>query len=100
MESGSEGDLQMLQRVINQQGERIKLEVEQLLNGSRKLAKEHPGGDASTGDDDLWSRFAVIEATKEEGKVERNGVEGWAVTAMQMQRGVQRMVKYLPEDSE
>lgn len=100
MESGSEGDLQVLQRIINQQGERIRLEVEELLNGSRKLAKEYPGGDASTGDDNLWSRFAAIQATKEEGKVERNGIEGWAMTATQMQRGVQRMVRYLPEDSE
>jgi hypothetical protein len=100
IKSGSKGDLQTLQSAIDQQGEKVKSEVEQHLHGSRKPAKEHPGGDASMGDDEIWSRSAVIEAISEEGKAEKNRGTGWAVTAKQTQRGVQRIVKHLPEDSE
>lgn len=93
-------DLQILQSAIDQQGEKVKSEVEQHLHGSWKPAKEHPGRDASMGDDEIWSRLAVIETTSKEGKAEQNRGRGWAVTAKQMQRGVQRIVKHLPEDSE
>ncbi|KAL2046776.1 hypothetical protein N7G274_000794 [Stereocaulon virgatum] len=100
IKSGPKGDLQILQSAIDQQGEKIKSEVGQYLYGSRKPTKEHPGGDASVGDDEIWSRLAVIGATSEEGKTEKNGGTGWAVTAKQMQRGVRRIIKHLPEDSE
>ena len=100
IQSGSEGDLQTLKRIFDKQGEKTKLEVELLLNGSSGLTTKRPGDDASAGTDELWSRFAESKIRQEKDGAEQCGGKGWAVTAECMLKGVQRMVKCLPEDSE
>lgn len=101
MESGWEKDLQTLQRILNQQGEKIKSEVHQILNEDSESSKEQFKCNMSDLDTDLWNRFAVGEAKEKivealDGRRE----DTWAVVAKNAQRGVRRTVKNLPEDGE
>lgn len=101
MESGWEKDSQTLQRILNIQGEKTKLEIHRMLNEDSKSSKEQVKDDVSELDTDLWNRFAVGEAKAENIEVQdgRQG-ETWALVAKNAQRGVRRTVKTLPEDGE
>lgn len=99
IESEWEKDSQKLQSILDKKGDKVKLEVHGLLNEVSKYSKEEVKGDPSELDTDLWNRFAVGEA-KEENVETLDGRKGetWAVVAKNAQRGVQRTVKYVPED--
>ena len=101
MESGWEKDSQTLQRILNIQGENIKLEIHRILNEDSKSSKEQVKDDVSELDTDLWNQFAVGEAEAENVEV-RDGRkrETWARVARNAQRGVQRTVKTFPEDGD
>ena len=101
MESGWEKDSQTLQRILNIQGENIKLEIHRILNEDSKSSKEQVKDDVSELDTDLWNQFAVGEAEAENVEV-RDGRkrETWALVARNAQRGVQRTVKTFPEDGD
>lgn len=101
MESEWEKDSQTLQRILNKQGEKIKLQVHQFLIEDPNSLKEQVKGDISELDTSLWTRFAMGDAQEEnfeppDGRKE----ETWAVVAKNAQRGVRRTVKNLPEDGE
>ena len=98
MESGAEGDIQALQKVLYSQGEKAKFEVDHIVDGSSKSAKGPCDIDASAAGDDLWSKFAV--PSKDDRKAVRDNGESWAMAAEHIHKGVKRIVKYLPEDSE
>ena len=100
-ESGWEKNGQTLQRILDKHGEKMKLELHQNLNGGPKLSKDHVEGDMSKPDVDMWDRFAVGGA-KEERVKPPHGREGetWAVVAKNIQRGIRRAVRDLPEDGE
>ncbi len=98
MESGAEGDIQALQKVLHSQGEKAKLEVDHIINGSSKSAKGPYDINASAAGDGLWSRFAV--PSKDDRKAVRDKGESWAMAAEHIHKGVKRIVKHLPEDSE
>ena len=99
MEPGWEKDKQTLQRILNQQREKTKLEVHQLLHINSKPLEDQFKGDMSTMDTDLWDHFAVGEAKKDfvEALDRRKG-HTWAIVAKNAQRGVRRAVKDLPEE--
>lgn len=99
VEPGWEKDKQTLQRILNKQREKTKLEVHQLLHVDSKHSEKQFKGDVSTLDTDLWDHFAVGEAKKEfvEALDRRKG-HTWAVVAKNAQRGVRRAVKDLPEE--
>ncbi len=99
MDSGTEGDIQMLQEVLYSQGEKTKVEVNHIVDGSSKSAKGPCEINASAAGDHLWSSFAV-PSKKDNRKAVRDKGEGWAMAAKHIHKGVQRIVKYLPEDSE
>ena len=99
MEPGWEKDKQTLQRILNKQREKTKLELHQLLHQDSKPLEEQIQGDISTWDTDLWDCFAVGNAKKEfvEAIDGRKG-HAWAVVAENAQRGVRLAVKHLPEE--
>ena len=101
-DSGGEEDNQTLQRVLDRQREKIKLEVHQLLNRGPKLSKELAEGDLLKLDTYLWDHFAMAEKASKEHVEALDGRKGetWAVVANNAQRGVRRAVKDLPEDVE
>ena len=99
MESGWEEDRQTLQRILNKQREKTKLELHQLLHEDSKPLKKQVKGDMSKSDTDLWDHFAVGEAKdKFVEAVDRRKGHAWAVVAKNAQRGVRRAVKDLPEE--
>ena len=101
MESGWEKDSQTLQRILKQQGEKIKLEIHRLLNEDPGSSKEKAKDDVSELDTEIWNRFAVGEAKAESLEVLEGRIgESWAVVAKNARRGVRRTVKSLPEDGE
>ncbi len=97
-ESGWEMGSQTLRRILQKQGEKIKLEVHQLLNEDSRSSKEQGKVGVSKLDTDLWDRFAVGEAKEEHIKVLDGKSATWAEVAMNAQRGVRRAVKDLPDD--
>ena len=92
-----------LQRVLQRQADRTKLEVR------RFLAKD---GDAVDDDGDyredenlaaeeaIWSRFAPAKSGNQQGEYDEGSGMGWGKAAARLQRGVKWLVKDLPEDSE
>lgn len=70
----------------------------QIVDGSSKSAKGPCDINASATGDDLWGRFAV--PSKDDKKAVSEKGESWAMAAEHIYKGVQRIVKYLPEDSE
>ena len=101
MESGLEKNSQTLQRILEKHGEKTKLELHQILNGGPKPSKNHVEGGMLKADADVWDRFAVGEAKEEHGQpLDRRDGETWAVVAKNIQRGIRRAVKDLPEDDE
>ena len=98
MDWRAESDIQALQKVLHSQGEKAKAELEQIVDGSSKSAKGLCDINTSAAGDDLWSRFAV--PPKDDMKAVRDNGESWAMAAKHIHKGVQRLVKYLPEKSE
>ena len=98
MDWGAEGDTQALQRILHSQKEKAKFKVDHIVNDSSRSAKGLYDIDASAAGDDLWSRFAV--PPKDDMKAVRDDGESWAIVAKHIHKGVQRLVKYLPEESE
>lgn len=99
MESGWAKGSHTLQRILNKQGENVKLEVHQILNEAPRSTKEQVEGNMSKLDTEIWDRFAVSEAKEENVKAsDRNQGKTWAVVAKNAKRGVRRAVKDLPED--
>lgn len=72
--------------------------MDHIVDGSSKSAMGPCDINASATGDDLWSRFAV--PSKDDRKPVRDKGESWAMAAEHIYKGVQRIVKYLPEDSE
>ena len=97
MDIGAKDDLQALQRVLRNQREKTKVEVDDLLDGVGVDVKERDR-DARIADSDLWNNFAVPFERKD-GTAGGNKGEGWLMAARHIQRGVQRIVKCLPEDN-
>lgn len=95
IDSGAEGDIQALQKVLHSQGEKAKFEINHIVSKSAKGACDI--NESATGDD-LWSRFAM--PSKDGRTAVRDKGESWAMAAEHIYKGVQRMVKYLPEDRE
>ena len=98
MDWGAKSDIQALQKVLHRQGEKAKAEVKQIVDGSSKSTKGPCDINASAAGDDLWNKFAV--PPKDDRKALRGTGGSWAKAAEHIQKGVQRIVKYLPEDSE
>lgn len=86
---------EVLQRLLSKHGDKAKLEVRHLLHGNDKVSEEN----AVAADDPVWSRFAKTSASD---IPKESGIKGqiWASIAKDAQRGVHRMVKNLPEDSD
>ena len=101
IEPGRDAICQTLQGILDKNGEKIKLELHQILTGGPKSAKDHVESGMSGSDRDMWDRFAVREV-KEEHVKPPGGREGetWAVVAKNIRRGIRRAVKDLPEDDE
>ena len=95
IDSEAEGDVEALQKVLHSQGEKAKFEVDHIVS---KSAKGACNINASATDDDLWSRFAV--PFKDARMAVRDRGESWAMVADHIYKGVQRIVKCLPEDSD
>ena len=97
--SGREKIGQTLQRILKKHGEKIKLELHQLLNKDLEHSKAEVGDDISSIDIELWDRFAVGE-TEGQYVDMLDGTNGatWATVASNAQRGVRRAVKNLPEN--
>ncbi len=101
MEPGWEKDSQTLQRILQKQGEKIKLEIHRLLNEDPRSSKEKAKDDVSEFDTEIWNRFAVGEAKAETLEVLEGRIgDTWAVVAKNAQRGVRRTVQSLPKDGE
>lgn len=98
MEWGADGDIQAVQKTLHSQGEKAKVEVDYMLDGSSKSAKGPCEINASAADDDLWSRFAM--PPKDDSKAVKDKGESWAIAAKHIHNGVQRIVKHLPENSQ
>ena len=98
MKWGAESDIQTLQKILHSQGEKAKLKVNHILNHSSRSAKGPCDIIASAVGDDLWSRFAV--PPKDNRKAVKDNGETWAMAAKHIHKGVQRIVKCLPEDIE
>lgn len=100
MESGWADDCQTLRRILGRQGEKSKVEAYQGLHGEGANFKAQAPNEISATDDDLWSRIAG--APSKNGQAISGDFAGkeWATVAKHAQRGVHRMVKDLPEDSE
>lgn len=98
MDSGAESDIQALQKVLHSQGEKVKAEVERIVDGSSKSTKGPCDTNATAAGDDLWNKFAV--PPKDDREALRDTGESWGKAAEHIQKGVQRIVKYLPDDSE
>ena len=98
MESGAEGDIKALQKVLDGQAEKAKSEVDHNVDDGSKSTKGPCDVNASAAGGDLWSRFAV--PSKDDRKAVREKGESWAKAAEHIHKGVKRIVKYLPEDSE
>lgn len=100
-ESSWEDGKKTLQRVLDRQAEKTKLEAHRLLHDSRKSLRETPVDVVfPEEDDDLWEHFAATESMEEGARVNANDVVGWGVAAKRCGKSVYRMVKCLPEDSE
>lgn len=101
MDPGSEKDSQTLQRILHEKGEKIKLEVHQLLNKDPNSFQEQAKCHMSESDTDLWHQFAVLENKAENVKAfhTKEG-RSWAVVAKNAQQGVRRTVRHLPEYGE
>ena len=101
MGSGLQRHTQTLRRILDNQREKTKLQIHQLLNKNPKPSKEQVEEDVSTLDTDLWDQFAVDEAQRKLVEaLDGSKGETWAVIARNAQRGVQRAVKDLPEYDE
>lgn len=96
-----DGDKQSLQRVLDRQGEKTRLEAHHLLYDARKPPRANPEDVVlPEEEDDLWKRFAAAEFKQEGAEIDVNEAAGWGVAANNHERGVRRVVKNLPEDSE
>ena len=88
------GDVEKLQSIIQKQGEKVKLEVNHLVQENVEDTGEETLGDE---DQELWDRFAVT-STQEKRKTARSSELGWAVAAKNARRGVRRMLMDLPHE--
>ena len=86
------GDVEKLQSVIQRQGEKVKLEVNRLLQENVEGASAETPGDE---DQELWDRFAVTSAQKER-KAAKSSEPGWSVVAKNARRGMHRIAKDYP----
>lgn len=95
---GVEGDIPALQNILHSQEEKAKVKVDHILNDSSRPAKGPCDINASAAGDDFWSKFAV--PPKDDRKAVKDTGETWAMAAKSIHKGVQRIVKCLPEDTE
>ncbi len=93
-----EDECEALQRVLQKQGHKVKLELHHFLHGESKASTALPPDETLAVDNDLWSRYAVA-SKQEEDKAGAFDRQDWAVVAKHAQRGVHRMVKVLPDES-
>ena len=98
MEWGAEGDIHALQKILCSQEEKAKVKVDHILNNSSRSAKGSYDINTSAAHDDFWSRYAV--PPEGDRKAVNDIGETWAMAAKSIHKGVQRIVKYLPEDTE
>ncbi|KAL6717467.1 hypothetical protein ACLMJK_005382 [Lecanora helva] len=90
-----EEDRQKLQRIIHDQGEKSKLEIRRLTEEDGDDAEEKP---LSKNDQKVWDQFAVSSRQKER-KHARKSEQSWAMAAKSACRGIDRLVRDLPEAS-
>ena len=96
-----EKDSQTLQNILSRQEAKIKLELHCFLHADPKSSKEQLRGDMLELDTDLWKRFGVGETRKGIVELLDEGKDvTWAMVAKNVQRGVRRTIRTLPEDGE
>ena len=97
IESGWDEDSKKLQKILKDQGKVAMREIRGLLHESSRASKEKPTDDMSEAEGgDLWKQYATLPS-KAKDEPSRGG-DGWAVATKHAQRGVQRLVKHIPED--
>lgn len=97
--AGREDGCEALQRILQKQGDKVKLELYHFLHGESETSTALTPDETLAVNSDLWSRYAVT-SKQEEGNDSAVKRQGWAVVAKHAQRGVHRMVQGLPYDSE
>jgi len=88
-----------LRRLIESQSKRVKHEIYNLLH-NEKLSPRQGIEDSSPNQHELWNRLAEVASNGRIASRRPSEDAGWALAARQMQRGVRRIVKHLPEDEE
>ena len=92
---------QTIEKVVGRQAWRAKQDVHHLLHGRNIFAEEvSTNGRRPEEEEDLWRRFTKTATRSIDDKTTRDRVDGWGMIAKRMGRGIQRIVKDLPEDSE
>ena len=94
--SRSEVGFQAVRRILQMQGSKVIDEASQLLGVQFERPNHSLMGEI---ENELWNRFAV-DPRQEQSEIEKDTGEGWAVAASNVQRGIDRMVKDLPEGNE
>lgn len=92
-----EDDSEALSMVLQKQGEKVKLELDHLLNQKSKESTELPSDDLLAPHTDLWNHYAGTSTKQGDAAV---AGPGWAVVAKRAQKAVDIMVKDLPDESE
>jgi hypothetical protein len=91
-------EVEALQRVLQKQGNKVQSELGRFIQGESNASTALPPDEVLAGDNDLWDRYAV---TLKQGENNGKGKEhGWAVIAKHAQKGVHRIVRVLPDESE
>ena len=92
-------DSEKLQTILNGQRKIIKQQIYSHLHGTKISSKERPAVAASLAEgEDLWSRYALSPSHNDKGPKVGSLVEGWALAAKNAQKGVQRMMRNVPDD--
>lgn len=89
-----------MQRVLQKQGEKTKLQAHKLLYQGSPSSEQQDEHEVLATDDDVWNQFAMTASQWESRQADGNEKEGWGIVAKGLQKGIQRMVKDIPEDSE
>lgn len=83
--------------VLQKQGEKVKLELDHLLNRKSKDSTESTSDDLLTPHTEMWNHYAG--ASTKQGAAAVAG-PGWAVVAKHAKKAVDLMVRDLPDESE
>ena len=98
-----------MQKVLKKEGEKVKLEMHQMLHGDDGEdvnGDGRPGDEVSKKDDPFWMRFAEQKAKEDEHAAGNEGKYGgkdggsWASLAENTRKAVRRLVRFIPEESD